>query len=267
MVRKYSLILLASWLATAQASISSQCINLRFQNRWLVGDCLTGSGGARIESSVYLQTKIANHEGVLEWAINGNFAASCTECALSFSPLKLNCKCRPTGGPSVPASIALDEHIAVYSGFLLSDQRGPPTPPAVASTIRLPADPGWRLNYGNTSCYSENPGTCPPPAVGNGITCPPLNAVSGASVSAADGVSDCFAFRWPISIPTWQTFGSIQITSPSGAFKFHVYSTVDCSGGIKGTVEPSELGTPGVCKAFNEQLLAFKSVPLWNGQT
>ncbi|KAF3163092.1 hypothetical protein TWF788_001697 [Orbilia oligospora] len=260
MVRKSSLLLVASWLATAKASISSKCTNLRFQNRWLVGDCLTGSGTARIESSVYLQTKIANHEGVLEWAINGNFAASCIECSISTSgPLTLNCKCRPTWGQHIPASLALDEHIAVYNGFLLSDLSGTPTPPSVVSPVRLPEDPSWKLVYGNTSCYSENAGTCPSPTVGNGVTCS-----AGTSVGASDGVSDCFAFRWPISFPVWVTFGSLQVNAPSGAFRFNVYDTIDCSGGVKGTIEPSELGT---CKAFNIQLLAFSAVPLWNGQT
>lgn len=289
MVGKSSLFLVASWLATVQATISSQCTNIRFQNRWLVGDCLTGSGTNRIESSVYLQTKITNHEGVLEvlylwilptaalivtciwnrhtdrlvnakWAINGNFAASCIDCSLSTSPLTLNCKCRPTGGQPVPASIALDEHIAVYNGFLLSDLAGTPTPPSVVSSVHLPEDPSWKLVYGNTSCYSDNPGTCPSPTVGNGITC----STGGTSVSASDGVSDCFAFRWPISFPVWATFGSLQVNAPSGAFRFNVYDTTNCSGGVKGTIEPNELGT---CKAFNTQMLAFSAVPLWNGQT
>ncbi|KAK6536793.1 hypothetical protein TWF281_001005 [Arthrobotrys megalospora] len=260
MVRKSSFILLAGWLAGVQATISSQCINIRLQNRWLVGDCLTGSGTTRIESSVYLQNRISNHEGVLEWAVNGNFAASCIECSLSTSPVKLNCKCRPTWGQHIPASIALDEHIAVYNGFLLSDLSGPPTPPAVVSSIHLPADPSWGLVYGNTSCYSNNPGTCPSPTVGNGLGCPS----GGTSVSSSDGVSNCFAFQWPVSFPVWVTFGSLQVTAPSGAFKFYVYDTVDCSGGIKGTIDPNELGT---CKAFNKQMLAFKAVPLWNGQT
>ncbi|KAK6351392.1 hypothetical protein TWF718_004552 [Orbilia javanica] len=260
MVRKPSLLLMASWLATVQASISSQCINIRLQNRWLVGDCLTGSGTTRIESSVYLQNRIANHEGVLVWAINGNFGASCIECSLSISPLTLNCKCRPTWGQHVPTSIALDEHIAVYNGFLLSDLGGTPTPPSVASSIRLPEDPSWKLVYANTSCYSDNPGTCPSPTVGNGLTC----SSGGTSVTTSDGVSNCFAFRWPISFPVWVTFGALQVNAPSGAFRFNVYDTTDCSGGVKGTIEPNELGS---CKVFNAQMLAFSAVPLWNGQT
>ncbi|KAK6503322.1 hypothetical protein TWF481_008345 [Arthrobotrys musiformis] len=261
MVRKSSLFLVASWFAAVQATISSQCINIRLQNRWLVGDCLTGSGGARIESSVYLQNRIANHEGVLEWVVNGNFAASCIECSLSTSSvITLNCKCKPTWGQHVPASIVLDEHIAVYNGFLLSDLSGTPTPPAVVSSIHLPEDPSWKFVYANTSCYSDNAGTCPSPTVGNGLTC----SAGGTSVSASDGVSNCFAFRWPVSFPVWVTFGSLQVTAPSGAFRFNVYDTVDCSGGVKGTVEPGELGT---CKAFNTQMLAFSAVPLWNGQT
>ncbi|KAK6520885.1 hypothetical protein TWF506_001128 [Arthrobotrys conoides] len=257
MVRKSSLLLVTSWLASVQATISSKCINLRLQNRWLVGDCLTGSGTTRIESSVYLQTKIANHEGVLEVETSPQVVSNARYPLL---PLYSTVNADQRGASIYQRRLLwANEHIAVYNGFLLSNLSGTPTPPSVVSSIRLPEDPSWKLVYGNTSCYSENTGTCPSPTVGNGVTCS-----AGTSVGASDGVSNCFAFRWPISFPVWVTFGSLQVDAPSRAFRFNVYDTVDCSGGVKGTIEPNELGT---CKAFKTQLLAFSAVPLWNGQT
>ncbi|KAK6539650.1 hypothetical protein TWF694_009856 [Orbilia ellipsospora] len=260
-MRSGSIILAFASLSFAgvQASISSQCINIRLQGAWLIANCLTGSGTTRIESSVYLQDRITNTEGVLGWQVNGNYAASCTGCTIVTPPATLSCNCKPTWGQPVPASLNLEGHIAVYNGFILSNLSGTPTPPTTVSTVAFPSDPSWNAFYGNTSCYSTNPETCPSPNVGSGTTCSTY-----ASVSSSDGVANCFAFRYPISVPAWGSFADFKVVAPSGAFKFLVYDTVDCSGGVKGTLAASELGT---CKEFNKQMLAFSAVPLWNAQT
>ncbi|EPS44262.1 hypothetical protein H072_1743 [Dactylellina haptotyla CBS 200.50] len=259
MLRGSILLAIASiGFSAVQASISSQCINIRLQNTWLIADCLTGSGTTRIQSSVYLQNRITNHESVLEWQVNGNFASSCTGCTI-VSPATLSCSCRPTGGQAVPASINLEDHIAVYSGFLLSNLSGTPTPPVTASSISFPSDPSWQVFYGNTSCYSTNTDTCPNTGVGSETTCSQY-----PSVSTNDGVLNCFAFRWPVSVPVWETFADFKVVAPSGAYKFQLFDTLDCTGGVKGTIAPNELGT---CKEFRKQMYAFSAVPLWNAQT
>ncbi|KAF3922046.1 hypothetical protein ABW20_dc0107211 [Dactylellina cionopaga] len=255
------LLALASFSLTAvHASLSSQCINiaLRGTGTWLVADCLKSSGTTRIQSSVYLQNRITNNEGVLRWAVNGNYAASCTECSLT-PPATLSCKCKPTWGQPIPASLNLEEHIAVYNGYILSDLNGTPTPPVISSTVPFPSDTSWNAFFGNTSCYSTNPGTCAVPAVGSGQTCSQY-----PSVSTNDGVANCQPFRYPVSFPVWGTWADFKVTSPSAAFRFELFDTIDCTGGVKGTYSGAEFGT---CKEYKKQLSAFRSIPLWNAQT
>ncbi|KAK6355105.1 hypothetical protein TWF696_004229 [Orbilia brochopaga] len=246
--------------AAVQASVSSQCTNIRLQGRWLVADCLPNSGTKRIQSSVYLQTRITNHEGVLEWQVNGNYGASCNSCSI-VAPAKLSCLCKPTWGQPIPAVINLEEHIAVYNGFILSDLglSSPPTPPSTPSTLTIPTDTSWQLFFGNTSCYSTNPASCSNPGVGSEQTCSPY-----ASASTDDGVANCFTFRWPVSTPIWATWAELKISAPSGAFRFKLWDNLDCSGAVAGTLEASELGT---CKEFRKQMYALTAIPLWNAQT
>lgn len=47
------------------ALIADDCTNLRLQNNWLIGNCLTGTGTQRIQSSVYIGNKLTNREGSL----------------------------------------------------------------------------------------------------------------------------------------------------------------------------------------------------------
>ncbi|KAF3936861.1 Cyanovirin-N [Dactylella cylindrospora] len=254
-----SLFLLVASLCmqTVQASLSSDCINIRLQNTWLVADCRTGSGNTRIQSSVYLQTKLVNIEGVLGWQVNGNYAASCKDCSI-VAPATLSCLCKPTWGQHIPASINLQDHINSYSGHMLSDLAGPPTPPTTTSTLSIPADLSWQLWFGNTTCYSTTTSFCPVPPVGGGETCSQY-----PSVSSLDWPANCFAFRYPVSTPVWGTYGSAKVNAPSAAYVFEFYDNLQCSGPPAGTISPNELGS---CKEFRHQMIAVSAVPLWNGQ-
>ncbi|EWC46737.1 hypothetical protein DRE_03982 [Drechslerella stenobrocha 248] len=251
------LLLAGLGLTAVQASISSQCINVRLQGLWLVADCLPDSGTMRFQSSVYLQNKITNREGVLQWQTNGNYAASCTECTI-VAPASLSCKCRPTWGQAVPALINLQDHIAVYNGFILSNLNGTPTPPATVSSRTIPLDTSWQMFLGNTSCYSETPGLCVDQGAGSGTTCSQTS-----TFSTSDGVANCFVFRWPISSPAWGTWANLRVTAPSGAFRYELFDNLACNGAVAGTVQSNELGT---CKEFRKQMYAVTAIPLWNAQ-
>lgn len=47
-------------------SIMSDCTDVTLQGDWFVANCLTGEGSTRIQSTVYLPTKITNNEGSLQ---------------------------------------------------------------------------------------------------------------------------------------------------------------------------------------------------------
>ena len=54
-------------LSPRAGTIGSDCNNLKLVEGWLVGDCLTGNGAARITSGTYLNNKIENDQGSLAW--------------------------------------------------------------------------------------------------------------------------------------------------------------------------------------------------------
>lgn len=48
-------------------TIAKDCINVQLRDHWLIADCLTGKDkDDRIQSSVYLPSKITNREATLE---------------------------------------------------------------------------------------------------------------------------------------------------------------------------------------------------------
>jgi hypothetical protein len=53
--------------AAAPGSIGKDCTNVRIDNSWLIGDCLTGTGTTRITSGTYMANKISNEDGILTW--------------------------------------------------------------------------------------------------------------------------------------------------------------------------------------------------------
>lgn len=61
-----SLALWANNVAVAQSGFSQECTDIQYQNEWLIADCLTGEDStARIQSSSFLNSKIANMDGIL----------------------------------------------------------------------------------------------------------------------------------------------------------------------------------------------------------
>ncbi|KAF2259589.1 Cyanovirin-N [Lojkania enalia] len=243
----------------AARSISSECINVRLTNWWLVANCLTGQDSStRIESSVYLPNKITNTEGTLEWKINGLFAATCNDCTILDSS-KLNCQCRPTAGQRKNTTLDLNEHIRNYNGHLLNDLSGPPTIPKT-SPINMPSDLSWALYLGGFSCYApSNPEICGSSSPQD-LTCP-----SNAAVSSSTGSpSYCFQYRLPVSTPVWYKWNSMKAEAPGMAYEFLLYDNLDCAGKPFRAMEPSEFG---MCENLGRSALAVQVRPLWNADS
>ena len=69
-------------------------------------------------SAIDLNSYIANHEGKLDWALGGNFAASSSNLQFNGAST-LQALCRTSSGSEVPASINLDDCIANVDGHLM----------------------------------------------------------------------------------------------------------------------------------------------------
>ncbi|KAF2463685.1 uncharacterized protein BDR25DRAFT_347035 [Lindgomyces ingoldianus] len=176
--------------------------------------------------------------GAALWKIDGAYANSCSNCQI-INGATLNY-----------------DHIKNYNGHLLSDLAGPPTIPTTNSPIQMPSDISWALSYGNTSCYSSNTATCPANSAPSGATCSSSPTITGGGTPLK-----CWAFRWPVSVPVWETFGSLRVEAPGKGWEFLIYDNVDCSGGVMATIGPESVGA---CKAFTKQGIAFTARPLWN---
>ena len=96
-------------------SISKGCIDTTFRQNWFIGNCLTGTGSARLESAVSLITRVGNKNGTLIWAegrlydpspFNGlmlskadglysnDYQVSCNSCKITNKSV-LDCYCQP----------------------------------------------------------------------------------------------------------------------------------------------------------------------------
>jgi hypothetical protein len=62
--------------AVAARGIGTECDGLGLRDFWLVGNCLTGTGSTRIESSTYLASKISNSEAKLIVSNTGRYYGS-----------------------------------------------------------------------------------------------------------------------------------------------------------------------------------------------
>ncbi|KAH7122424.1 Cyanovirin-N [Dendryphion nanum] len=245
----------------ASGTITTDCVNVRLQGLWLVADCWTGQDKTtRIQSTVFLPPKITNREGNLEWKVQGAYPRYCTECKL-IEISKLNCKCRPSGGPSKVSTIDLSDHIRNYNGHLRSDLAGPVTIPSNSSTVKIPENIRWGLSVGGTSCYSPDPEACksfPDPPVTD-LTCP-----ANDYTYSTDGAPTCSSKVVPIHGPIYEQFRSLRVNGNERAWDFVVYDNPDCKGPDVGRVDNSEWGK---CKVFPKSMLGVNVIPLWNADT
>ncbi|KAF2114841.1 Cyanovirin-N [Lophiotrema nucula] len=236
--------------------IGGDCTDFHLQGQWLVANCLPSQNTTtRIQSTIYLPNKITNHEGTLEWKQKGGYSQTCADCRIVDGP-GLNCQCRPTGGPRKNTTLTLDEHIKNYSGHLLTDLDGTPTPPPISSSIDIPSDLTWSTFQGDNQCYSTNADSC------KNFSPSPGSCPKQATAISSDGIPvQCQAFRIPVSIPVWETFGSLRVDASSQAYEVEIYDNLDCTGSPIKTIGPDKYGT---CEKMPRQGYAFSVMPLWN---
>ncbi|KAF2791704.1 Cyanovirin-N [Melanomma pulvis-pyrius CBS 109.77] len=242
--------------------ISADCIDVFLRGSWLVGSCLTGEGTTRVQSSVYLSSKITNREGTISWKIAGGYGASCKDCKI-INGSSLNCQCYVTGRASTRnTTLNLDEHIHNYRGHLLTDQFGTPVVPPT-STVPVPTDFSWTLSMGASNCFSDRPdydiSFCR--STTNNTT-QPCNSYN--DVESYDAPVQCFAWRMPISTPIWMEFEKMRANAPSKAIEFLVYDNMDCNGEPFDSVKPGEYGT---CKLFPQAARGVRTKMLWNADS
>lgn len=150
----------------------------------------------------------------------------------------------------------VEEHIANYEGHLLYNLTGPVEIPE-DSPIPIPSDFSWNLQTGETSCYStDEQFNCDTPPVANPGPCP----TSGAGWAGRTPVR-CATFRWPVFVPSWSTFQSLDPVSPENAWEFSVYDNTDCSGKPQKVIAPGEANQ---CYKFSFKALGVAVRPGWN---
>jgi len=92
--------------------------------------------GSFQSSDINLNSCIANHEGKLDWALGGNFAASSRDLQLHGGPT-LQAICKQTGGGEVRATINLDECIGNIDGHLIFKRERPGGFSATSKDVHL----------------------------------------------------------------------------------------------------------------------------------
>ncbi|KAL4913615.1 Cyanovirin-N [Aspergillus aurantiobrunneus] len=233
MYRYYIPFTLASAALTAAQGYSSECTNVSLNNAWLIATCPTGKGDD-ITSSVFLNYKIGNNDGVLEWSENGQYRQSCSNCILSDSAT-LQCECRTAAIPrNRNTTLNLEEHIANYEGHLLSNQTGPITTIPENSATPVPTDLAVQIGLASNGDICERPG------VTLGLNMP----------------TDCYYLNLGPVIP-W----TAGITSRNEGWEIVAFSDSAC------TSEPVYTFTiddNDQCVVFEPDALAFSVKPLWN---
>ncbi|KAF2473552.1 uncharacterized protein BDR25DRAFT_340930 [Lindgomyces ingoldianus] len=237
--------------------IGSQCINFLIRAQWLIADCLTGTDSTtRIQSAVWLDNKITNNDGNLEWDPKGQWWLSCYECKLIDG--SLNCQCKSHAGRLINTTLSLDEHISVYNGHLLSDINGAPKPPSTSSSYPIPVDFEYAVN---------------------GIaTCPDSKNSTQDWCKTISPSCENKRTYWHFDEPFW--FGGpihcqiLSLNQPDhfqfevlkwmgeGAWELIAYPDEACKEQPIGRILEAEAGT---CRPFQPRVKAITVIPMFNG--
>lgn len=121
--------LMLTGMATAQANsprryeltsmMGNACTNSVYEAGELFAKCGIPHTGEYRQTSIDLNKYIANHEGVLVWSKEGNFADTSSDCRISppgYSSSTLACYARTIDSRDVFTSLDLGEHIAYVDG-------------------------------------------------------------------------------------------------------------------------------------------------------
>ena len=104
-------------------AFSQTARNAYLDSKFLKAYCRDREGTYQ-RSKINLNSYIANHDGKLEWAAGGNFAASCRDLKLDGSNT-LKATCKKSNGHEVTSSINLDECITNIDGHLMFQRDRP----------------------------------------------------------------------------------------------------------------------------------------------
>lgn len=99
----------------AEGEFASGCANIALQgSNVLAATCPTASGTQ--STTLDLNTCITNSDGTLWWSSSGNYASSCTGCALSGT--ELSCQCYDVNGQAQSTSIDVNTQVTNCAGTL-----------------------------------------------------------------------------------------------------------------------------------------------------
>ncbi|KAL5042158.1 hypothetical protein BDW71DRAFT_190609 [Aspergillus fruticulosus] len=218
-------------LAAAQG-FSTECSDISLTDDWLVATCPTGSGDS-ITSSVFLNAKIANTNGILEWAEDGHYSQSCEDCTLDGATLL--CECKTASLPSyLNSTLDLEEHIANYEGHLLSNQTGAITTIPSDSSVAVPSDFDVTLALATIGTACERAGV----------------------TLVLKNPTDCFY----INIGATIEYTAALQTGNQG-WEIVAYADTECTSDSVYTFSSDDDDT---CVVFDETVQAFSAKPLWN---
>ncbi|KAL4903322.1 hypothetical protein BDW74DRAFT_180186 [Aspergillus multicolor] len=215
----------------AAASFTSECSDISVTSNWLVGTC-PDDAGDDITSSVFLPYKLANSNGNLVWTEDGKYYQTCSDCTLSGATF--SCTCQNSAGRGTDASINLEEHIANYSGHLLSNQTGAITTVPANSSTPVPTD------FSGTLALSTLDSTCNSKAATVSLTSP----------------TECSYINLGVSI----SYLSGETSSNEG-YEIKLYSDLECANEVVGTFTEDNDGS---CVGFETEAVAWSITPLWN---
>ncbi|KAH7305311.1 Cyanovirin-N [Stachybotrys elegans] len=249
--RSLALAIAAAGLTLAQSGFVDECTGLKVEQTYLFGSCLTGTdASSRIDSTVFLGSKITNRDGHLEWTAgsNGGYSSSCSQCSLEQAVL--TCECQKGSDGRLWTSINLEERVSNYDGHLLSNVTGSVNIPEGNSPIPVANDFSWRLLPGDTSQWPSNT-----PPVANPGPC------DGGGYTASGNSPTCITFRWPVSGEIYNAFQGMNPIAAENAWTFTIYDQPLCAGAPIVEIAPEEANT---CHTFSKKGLSVSIQPAWN---
>ncbi|KAL6233798.1 hypothetical protein BDW75DRAFT_241679 [Aspergillus navahoensis] len=218
-------------LAAAQG-FSTDCSDISLIDYWLVATCPTSSGDS-IGSSVFLNAKLSNSNGNLEWAEDGHYAQSCRDCTLDGATL--SCECEIASLPRYQnTTLNLEEHIANYEGHLLSNQTGAITTIPSDSSVAVPSDFDVTLALATIGTACERTG------VTLGLNNP----------------ADCYYANLGVTIEY-----TAALQTDNQGWEIVAYADTECTSDPVYTFSSDDDDT---CVVFNGTVQAFSVTPLWN---
>ncbi|KAL4762246.1 uncharacterized protein BDW70DRAFT_158910 [Aspergillus foveolatus] len=232
-MHRSSILLALSSAALGYAQgFSTECSDISLLDYWLIATCPTGSGDS-ITSSVFLNAKLGNSNGNLQWAEDGHYVQSCQDCTLDGAIL--SCECAIAALPRYQSTtLDLEEHIANYEGHLLSNQTGAITTIPSDASVAVPSDFDVTLALATVGTACERTG------VTLGLNNP----------------TDCYYVNLGVTIEY-----TAALQTDNQGWEIVAYADTECTSDPVYTFSSDDDDT---CVVFEETVQAFSVKPLWN---